>query len=111
MEELRAYFVGFMLLMGLYPKPPQVTTGGVTLSSTMPPLQIESPETARPLQRYLHFADNSLLHESGEPGYDRLGMVRPIIDEAMIPFQGRSSLKQYMPAKPVKKGDKGVVPG
>ena len=28
------------------------------------------------------------------------------IDEAMIPFQGRSSLKQYMPAKPVKRGIK-----
>ena len=28
------------------------------------------------------------------------------VDEAMIPFQGRSSLKQYMPAKPVKRGIK-----
>jgi len=28
------------------------------------------------------------------------------IDEAMIPFQGRSSLKLYMPAKPVKRGIK-----
>ena len=27
-------------------------------------------------------------------------------DEAMIPFQGRSSLKQYLPAKPVKRGIK-----
>ena len=28
------------------------------------------------------------------------------IDEAMIPFQGRSCLKQYMPAKPIKRGIK-----
>ena len=28
------------------------------------------------------------------------------IDGAMIPFQGRSSLKQYIPAKPVKRGIK-----
>ena len=28
------------------------------------------------------------------------------VDEAMIPFQGRSSLKQYLPAKPVKRGIK-----
>ena len=28
------------------------------------------------------------------------------IDEAMIPFQGRSSLKQYLPAKPIKRGIK-----
>ena len=28
------------------------------------------------------------------------------VDEAMIKFQGRSSLKQYLPAKPVKRGIK-----
>ena len=28
------------------------------------------------------------------------------IDEAMIPFKGRSSLKQYMPMKPIKRGIK-----
>ena len=28
------------------------------------------------------------------------------IDEAMIKFQGRSSLKQYMPQKPIKRGIK-----
>ena len=28
------------------------------------------------------------------------------IDEAMIPFQGRSSIKQYMPMKPIKRGFK-----
>ena len=28
------------------------------------------------------------------------------VDEAMIPFKGRSSLKQYMPKKPVKRGFK-----
>ena len=28
------------------------------------------------------------------------------VDEAMIPFKGRSSLKQYMPKKPVRRGIK-----
>ena len=61
----------------------------------------------------------------GEEGHDRLGKVRPLIDhlstkfaevyqphrdiavdEAMIKFQGRSSLKQYMPLKPTKRGIK-----
>ena len=61
----------------------------------------------------------------GEDGHDRLGKVRPLIDhlstkfaetyephrdvavdEAMIKFQGRSSLKQYMPLKPTKRGIK-----
>ena len=35
-----------------------------------------------------------------EPGRDLS------VDEAMIPFKGRSSLKQYMPLKPVRRGIK-----
>ena len=77
----------------------------------------------REIPRYLHNTNNMLLAKKGEPGYDRLGKVRPImehcsevfysnysphcqlaIDEAMIPFQGRSSMKQYMPLKPTKRG-------
>ncbi len=64
------------------------------------------------------------------PRYDRLGKVRPLlehiqsrcaelynpskhlaVDEAMIKFQGRSSLKQYMPKKPIKRGIKVWVLG
>ena len=64
------------------------------------------------------------------PGYDKLGKIRPLlqhlqqrfgdvynpsrelaIDEAMIKFQGRSSLKQYMPQKPIKRGIKVCVLG
>ena len=33
------------------------------------------------------------------------------MDEAMIKFQGRSSFKQYMPAKPIKRGIKVWVLG
>ena len=33
------------------------------------------------------------------------------VDEAMIPFQGRSSIKQYMPLKPIKRGFKVWVRG
>ena len=77
------------------------------------------------LHQYLHFADNSTLAASGSPEYNKLGKVQPIIDsisqsfqevyspgknasvdEAMIPFKGRSSLKQYMPKKPVRRGIK-----
>ena len=77
------------------------------------------------LSRYLHSADKYTLIPRGSPGYDRLGKVRLLIDhlvskfaemyqphcevsvdEAMIKFQGRSSLKQYMPLKPVKRGIK-----
>lgn len=78
----------------------------------------------REISRYLHFV-NDTLPPRGDPPYDRLGKVRSLIDhlgskfaslyqpskhlavdEAMIKFQGRSSLKQYMPAKPSSVGSK-----
>ena len=84
-----------------------------------------SRDRFRDITRYLHFVDNSTLAPRGSPGHDRLGKVRPVlshlcqrfatmydprrelsVDEAMIKFQGRSSLKQYMPMKPVKRGIK-----
>jgi len=62
---------------------------------------------------------------NGDPQYDRLHKVRPLlqklnkefqgqsvsstsqsIDEAMILFKGRSTIKQYMLLKPVKRGYK-----
>ena len=77
------------------------------------------------INRYLHFVDNSSLPKRGEPNYNRLGKICPslehfnrkflesynptrdvAIDEAMIAFQGRSSMKQYLPLKPVKRGFK-----
>ena len=73
--------------------------------------------------KYLHFVDNSSLIPPGHPGYDHLCKVQGVlemieerfaalynpnressIDEAMVPYKGRSSLKQYMPKKPVRRG-------
>ncbi|XP_043470215.1 piggyBac transposable element-derived protein 4-like [Leptopilina heterotoma] len=73
----------------------------------------------------LHLADNSKEPKKGETNYDKLYKVRPLldklrktfkncwkpsqyqsVDESMIKFKGRSSMKQYMPAKPVKRGYK-----
>ena len=89
-----------------------------------------SRQRFRDISRYLHFVDNDHLAPRGDPSYDWLGKVRPLIehlserfedvykptqnlavDEAMIKFQGRSSLKQYMPMKPVKRGIKVWVLG
>ena len=65
----------------------------------------------------------------GSPGYDKLGKIQSVveylntrflsiynphhvsIDEAMIKFKGRSSMKQYMPKKPIKHGFKLWVRG
>jgi hypothetical protein len=77
------------------------------------------------ITRYLHVNNNSQMPARGTPGFDKLFKVRPFlesicanfltqyvphkevaIDEAMIKFKGRSSLKQYMPMKPIKRGIK-----
>ena len=79
----------------------------------------------RELHWFLHFVDNSTLAAPGTPGYDKLGKLGPIIkmigeqfaavcppgkhvsiDEVIIAFKGRSSLKQYLPMKPIKRGIK-----
>lgn len=79
-----------------------------------------SRDRFRGLHCFLHFADNILLSAPGKPDSDKLGKFRPLmnflverllivcspdkhvsIDEATIPFKGRSTLKQYMPKNPV----------
>ena len=84
-----------------------------------------SQDRFRELQHFLHFVDNSKVVPRGESGHDRLGKVRPLltyitekckqlyspkkevtVDKAMIKFQGRSSMKQYLPMKPTKRGIK-----
>ena len=124
-EELQAY-MGFMILMGIvhlpsiydYWKKDEVYHYSPVASRIFRDRFFE-------LHRYLHFADNSSLGLPGTPEYDKLGKIKPIIeklserfhsvytpqmnvaiDEAMIPFKGRSTLKQYMPLKPVRRGIK-----
>jgi hypothetical protein len=77
------------------------------------------------LAMYLHLADSSLAVEKGQPGFDPLQKVRPLlskvqesferqflpgenitVDEAMIRFKGRCGFLQYLPAKPTKWGMK-----
>lgn len=72
-----------------------------------------------------HVNDNSKIPKKGQPNYDKLYKVRPLlnklsetfslyynptehqsIDESMIRFKGRSTLKQYMPKKTIKRGYK-----
>lgn len=77
------------------------------------------------LLSYLHISDNTLQPKRNEAGFDKLYKLRPLlnklsetfltsfkpseyqsIDESMIKFKGRSSLRQYMPNKPIKRGYK-----
>lgn len=77
------------------------------------------------LTQYFHVADRAAEPAHGQPGYDKLYKVRPVIehvtqsfaesyilsrevaiDEAMVRYTGRLSIRQYMPAKPIKRGIK-----
>ena len=124
-EELRA-FLGFNILMGINHLPSLNDYWSRDPRLRYAPVADRiSRDRFREVSRYLHFVDNDTLVPRGEEGHDRLGKVRPVIDhlstkfaevyqphrdiavdEAMIKFQGRSSLKQYMPLKPTKRGIK-----
>lgn len=73
----------------------------------------------------IHLSDNSLMPDRNNPTYDKLYIVCPFlnmmqanfekyfnpncevaVDESMIKFKGRNSVKQYLPMKPVKRGYK-----
>ena len=124
-EDILAYF-GCMILMGLA-KLPSLKDYWSTLSCFSCPAISERISRDRFLEihKYLHFADNSTLSLPGTPEYDKIGKVRHVlnmlkerflvvynphrecaIDEAMIKYKGRSTLKQYMPMKPTKRGMK-----
>lgn len=124
-DELRAY-LGFCILMGVTHLPALDDYWSTDPTLHYSPIADRiSRDRFREITRYLHFVDNTTLPERGSPGYDRLGKVRPVIDhlserftdlyephkevavdEAMIKFTGRSSVKQYMPMKPIKRGIK-----
>ena len=124
-EEVMAYF-GFSMLMGLNRLPDLYDYW--SLDECYHYFPIASRITRKrflEIQRFLHFVDNTTIVPHGEPGYDRLARVRPVItavhdsfltnyhphrdnaiDEAMIKFKGRSAMKQYVPLKPTKRGFK-----
>ena len=116
-------FLGFMILMGINQLPALVDYW--KKSSIFRYADRISHDRFLQILRNLHFVGNSTLLNIADPGYDRLCKVRPIItvvqqacrlsfngrqnqsiDEAMIAFKGRSSMKQYMPMKPTKRGFK-----
>ena len=126
-EGLCAYF-GFMILMGINKK------SEIRDYWNRDPQMLYSPIADRisrdrfeEIIRYLHFVDNLNLPTRGHPSFSRLQKVQPIlshlkksmsqaysphcqlsIDEAMAPFKGRSSMKQYMPVN-AGSGKKGIL--
>ena len=129
-EELRAFF-GFAILMSINSLPSIKDYWKRDPLFHYPAIADRiTRDRFLEISRYLHFVDNDTLQPRGSDGYDNLGKVRPLlthfadkfaglyqpnkevaVDEAMIKFTGRSSLKQYMPMKPVKRGIKVWVLG
>ena len=123
--ELKAY-MGFCIFMGIVKLPTIENDWRRDVQFHYSPIASKiSRDRFRDIRRYLHFTDNTTLPTPGTPGSDRLAKVRPLfnkinercsaaynlgrevaVDEAMIKFQGRSALKQYLPNKPVKRGIK-----
>ena len=124
-DELSAH-IGFMTLMGLLKLPSLCdywTKDRVFHCSTI--ADLISRDRFLTIHRYLHLTNNEMLSTPGSQDYDKLGKIRPIItaiserfaaiyeagkniskDEAMIPFKGLSTMKQYLTLKPVKWGFK-----
>lgn len=124
-EEIQQ-FLGVIIAMGIH-RLPQVED----YWSTHPLLGAAGITSGMPIKRFkvllrcLHLNDNTTAVPKGQPGFDKLHKLRPLIDtvrenslalnkpgrqlsidEAMVGFKGRSTLKQYMPNKPTKRGYK-----
>ena len=119
-------FLGFAILMGVNQLPALVHYWRRNPIFRYSPIADRiSRDCFLEIWRFLHFTDNTALPARSDPDYDRLCKVRSIlsfiqdacganyissrhqsIDEAMIAFKGRSSMQQYMPQKPTKRGFK-----
>ena len=118
--EMKAYF-GLLILMGIHSLPCVEMYWSTDDRLGVPGVKNVMPlKRFKKLEQYLHVVDNNTAD-----GNDRLHKIRPLIDmanrtflqsykpekeiaidEAMVPFKGRSTLRQYLPAKPTKWGMK-----
>ena len=124
-DELHAYF-GFMVLMGMVNLPSIRDYWRKDETFNYRPLTTRISRTRfLQIHRFLHFVDNDSLPPYGDASYSKIQKVKPIltyisgkcsqlfipgkdlaVDEAMVKYKGRSSIKQYMPKKPIKRGFK-----
>ncbi|XP_030751377.1 piggyBac transposable element-derived protein 4-like [Sitophilus oryzae] len=124
-DEIKA-FLGINLLMGIKRYPSYRDYW-----STAPDLHDPYISLIMTLHRFgwllshVHLNDNSVIPARDTINFDKLYKVRPFldslkanfrnclqphenvaVDESMIKFKGRISIKQYMPKKPIKRGYK-----
>ena len=125
-EHEMEHFIGVLIMTGIYSFPtPRFfwmnTTRVESIASVM------SRDRFLQIRRNLHVVDNSNQLFAGDPAFDRAHKVRPLLnivkenfrkipkeenlsaDEQIIPFKGRSIMKQHMPLKPNRWGYKMFV--
>ncbi|CAF0781681.1 unnamed protein product [Rotaria sordida] len=121
-SEIRQ-FVGILLMTGIYGLPQQRSywtnsTRVESIASTM------SRDRFLDIKKNLHVVDNTNQLGQNDSNYDRAFKIRPLlniiknnfrkiqkeehlcVDEQIIPFKGKSIMKQHMPKKPNRWGYK-----
>ena len=125
-EEIKT-FIAIHILMGIHTLPElRNYWSSDNLLGVRAVANLVTKTRFKKLTENIHCNDNTKAVSRGEAGCDRLHKLRPVIDDlnsclkevyipscvmsvdqSMVPFKGCSSMKQYMPMKPVKCGYKG----
>ena len=125
LEELKAFF-GLNIAMGIVKLPEAVMYWQQKWLTNVPSFcQVMSRNRFFQILRYLHVSDDSAIVPAGQPGYDKLHKIKPLlqllfpnferaydlhknisIDECMIPWRGRLSFRQFIASKPIRFGIK-----
>lgn len=125
MDELKA-FLGVLVIMGFHTLPSLKQYWSTDKNFHVSRVaNIMTQKRFLQILRNNHLNDNNKMPKRGERGFDKLYKLRPLIeslnkkckrlhlpcrhmsvDESMVGFKGRCSMKQYMPMKPTKRGFK-----
>jgi len=125
LEEMTAYF-GLSVLFGIKKLPDTDLYWSKDPALGVPYVQKVMPrDRFDKLTRYLHINDNEKAAPLRHRDHDKLLKIHPLfeavnrkfleeyqpsqnlsVDEAMIAFKGQLAMKQYLPLKPVKRGNK-----
>ena len=121
LSELQAYF-GFMILIGVNHLPALADYWKLDTVFRYSPIADKiTRDRFFEISKYLHFIDNSTLAPRGDPNYDKLGKVKPIIDTireqflsvwstpAKLNWWGNDSIQRAIIYKPIKRGFKAWV--
>ncbi|CAF3223249.1 unnamed protein product [Rotaria sp. Silwood2] len=120
------HFIGTLIMTGIYSFPtPRFFWMNTTRVESI--ALVMSRDRFLQIRKNLHVVDNSNQLFAGDPAFDRAYKVRPLLnivkenfrkipkeeklsaDEQIIPFKGRSIMKQHMPLKPNRWGYKMFV--